>query len=419
MFNPNTIVCEFLRKSTLYEVNLRQYTREGTIRAFLPHMQRLSKMGVGILWLMPIHPIGIVNRKGSLGSYYSSRDFKEVNPEFGNKDDLKELIEQAHALGMKVIIDWVANHAAWDNVWTINHPEYFEKDETGNFRSPYDWSDVIQFDHSNEAAHDALREAMCYWVSEFDIDGFRADLAHLTPLRYWIKARKQTEAIKENLIWLAETEDADYYQAFDMVYSWKWMHKTEHFCRNQHGIHELTDVLGELTSGYPDRALQIYFTSNHDENSWNGTEYEKYSSYAAALSVFSFYYPNSVPLIYSGQEIPNHKRLAFFDKDELIWQNGTSLHNWFEKLAVHRSSLICSEEIEYLHAGHRVLAFKRGKGIGSIIVVLNFQLHEIHQHISMETGDYKELFSEKLHMNVSNLDMQLPPGGYMVLEKNS
>lgn len=419
MFNPHSPVYKSLLHATIYEVNLRQYTLEGTIQAFLPHLPRLRSMGVDILWLMPIHPIGLQNRKGALGSYYSSRDFNDLNPEYGTKNDLHELIHTAHELGMKVILDWVANHAGWDNVWTLDHPDYFERNADGHFKSPYDWTDVIQIDHNNEAAHDALRDAMCYWVREFDIDGFRADLAHLTPLRYWIKARQVTEAIKPNLIWLAETEEPDYYQAFDLFYSWKWMHQTEHFCKNNQEIHELTDVLSEVTHRYPAQALQIYFTSNHDENSWNGTEYEKYGRYAQALSVFSFYYPYSVPLIYSGQEIPNQQRLAFFEKSELDWNQGAGLHDWYAKMCYHRKKMSAGFNIHFMHWGHRILAFRRGEGLGEVWVILNFNHEDFNHTIHLNNGEYRDVLSEEVFVNTGTISVLLPPGAYRVLERIS
>ena len=169
----NNKVLEYLSGSTIYEVNLRQFTQKGDINSFMEHLPRLKKMGVSIIWLMPIHPIGIKNRKGSLGSYYCSRNFFDLNEEYGTKSDFKKLVTAVHDSGMKIIIDWVANHAAWDNNWTLTNPDFFLRDDQGEFISPYDWTDVIQIDHNNEAAHDAMRNAMCYWVNEFNIDGFR------------------------------------------------------------------------------------------------------------------------------------------------------------------------------------------------------------------------------------------------------
>lgn len=169
----------FLASSNIYCVNLRQYTAEGTFNAFSNHLPRLADMGVEIVWFMPIHPIGKVKRKGTLGSYYSISDYTDTNSEFGCKQDFKKLVDAAHALNIKVIIDWVANHSAWDNVWTKNHPDFFERDEQGNFKPPYDWDDVIQINHSNPQQQQAMIDAMLFWIREFDIDGFRADLGIL------------------------------------------------------------------------------------------------------------------------------------------------------------------------------------------------------------------------------------------------
>ena len=413
-FKNEKIISE-LKHAIFYEVNLRQYTPEGTIKAFLPHLHRIAAMGVNMIWLMPIHPTGIINRKGSLGSYYSSRNFTEVNPEFGNKSDLKHLIVQAHQMGIKVILDWVANHAAWDNNWTSDHPDYFVRDENGNFLSPYDWTDVIQIDHNNEAAHDALREAMCYWIREFDIDGFRADLAHLTPLRFWLKARELAESIKPDLIWLAETEDEPYYQAFDVNYAWKWMHKSESYCKEHHSVHFLISTLKETISQYPQNALQLFFTSNHDENSWNGTEYEKYGIFAKALSVFSFYYPFSVPLIYSGQELPNTRRLAFFDKDQIDWTDDCKLTSFYSTMAHHRKTICTSGFFEFLNLNDKVLAFQRGEGMGALYIFLNLDHHEHHVSYSSKDSCLKNIFSGEIN-NQHKLELHLKPGAYSVWE---
>ncbi|RYG29406.1 MAG: alpha-amylase, partial [Chitinophagaceae bacterium] len=170
----------YLNNSNIYEVNIRQFTPEGTFEAFANHLPRLKEMGVDILWLMPIHPIGIPHRKGSLGSYYSISNHQAINPEFGTMADFDNLVSKIHELDMKVILDWVANHAAWDHVWTIQHPQYFVRDEFG-FKSPFDWTDVIQLDHRNEEQQEAMINAMRFWVEERNVDGFRADLAHLTP----------------------------------------------------------------------------------------------------------------------------------------------------------------------------------------------------------------------------------------------
>lgn len=414
----NDNVLSYLHRSNIYEVNIRQYSSEGNIQSFIKHLPRLKKMGIDILWLMPIHPIGLKNRKGTLGSYYSSSDYFDINPEFGTKADFKNLVEESHSLGMKIIIDWVANHAAWDNQWTQTNPDFFERNEHGEFLSPYDWTDVIQINHNNEAAHDALRDAMCFWVKEFDIDGFRADLAHLTPLRYWVKARQLTEAIKPDLIWLAETEDTSYYEAFDISYSWKWMHKTEAFFKNDFSVGELIKTLNETRHHYPHKALQIYFTSNHDENSWNGTEFEKYGIYAKALGVFSYFYPWSVPLIYSGQELPNMKRLSFFDKDCIEWNGTPEYEDFYRLLNEARKNLTETHHIEFIYSDKKLLAFQRGTGHHSILVLLNLDSDTISfSNTGILNGDWENIFNSSI-INFNNCqEVALQPGDFLVLKK--
>ncbi len=385
----------------------------------MEHIPRLKDMGVEILWLMPIHPIGIKNRKGSLGSYYSVKDFYDINPEFGTKADLRELVEKLHELGIKIIIDWVANHAAWDNVWTITNPEFFVRDETGNFKSPYDWSDVIQIDHSNEAEQDAMINAMEYWVRDFDIDGFRADLAHLTPLDFWKLARKRTELVKPGLVWLAETEEISYHDAFDISYAWAWMHATESFFKNGHDISELIHLLEKQKNEFPSNALHLYFTSNHDENSWNGTEYEKYGIYSKALDVFNCTFIDSVPLIYSGQELPNYKRLEFFEKDEIAWTWNVGLGSFYKTLLGFHKRTFTGGELEFLYIQKNALCFRRTKEENEVLVFLNFEKEDIVFHLSFDgkAGVYLDIFTGEMLTISGNHRINLIPGGYLVLEK--
>ena len=417
MLNNDKILA-FLRKATIYEINTRQFSGKGDFASVEAHLPRLKQMGVDILWFMPIHPIGEVKRKGSLGSYYCSRDFFDVNPEFGTKADFKKLVDSAHQLGMKIVLDWVANHAAWDNGWVKDHPDYFLRDEAGAFVSPYDWSDVIQINHSNEAAHDAMRSAMLYWVKEFDIDGFRADLAHLTPLHFWIKARKLTEAAKPDLIWLAETEELEYYQAFDIFYAWKWMHQTEAFFKHDQPVSFLTDLLKEQQVTYPAKAKQLYFTTNHDENSWNGTEFEKYGVYANALAVFDFVFPGSVPLIYGGQEIPNHKRLSFFDKDEIVWNEHPELQNFYTQLVAFRKNCTASDTLSWIESQPGLLAFRRGDEPSFIYLFINLGKEQKPVAIpSSDSHSYREVLNNREEKPITTADtISLKPGEYLLLE---
>jgi glycosidase len=406
----------FLSQATIYEVNLRQYSTEGNIRAFMSHLPRLKDMGVDVIWLMPIHPIGKINRKGSLGSYYSISDYQEINPEYGNLEDFKALVSLVHDLGMKIIIDWVANHAAWDNVWTQENPSFFCRDASGQFQSPYDWSDVIQIDHSNPDAHQALIDAMCFWVDNYDIDGFRADLAHLTPLHYWKNARTQTEKIKPGLIWLAETEESSYYDAFDVVYAWKWMHASEDYVKKGKNLESLINDLKIQNEPYPKDLFQLYFTSNHDENSWNGTEYEKYEKFAEAFAVFSFFYASSVPLIYSGQEIPVRKRIAFFDKDNLDWDR-TEKQLFYKTLCTSRKKVCSSAQFQFLETKGKILAMKRGVDKNHVLVFMNLgNAVEVYQYDLPEPLIYRDIMLDETYAESISLSLKLNPGEFLVLE---
>lgn len=417
---------DWLSSTNIYEVNIRQYSPQGSFTAFTNELPRLKDMGVEILWIMPIHPIGEKNRKGTLGSYYSIKDFKAVNPEFGTAGDFKELVKQAHALGMKLVMDWVANHAAWDNVWTTEHPEYFQRDAQGNFRAPYDWTDVIQIDHACEAEQEAMIDAMKYWVINFDIDGFRADLAHLTPLAFWKKARTAIEPLKENLFWLAETEEINFHEVFDASFTWEWMHKTEDYCKGNTDMQGLKEVLHRYYGAFPATAYRMYFTSNHDENSWNGTEYEKYGEMAKAFAVFSLTW-NGIPLIYSGQELPVQKRMQFFDKDAIDWTGTNELHSFYKTLLALRKRSpalrACDPAVNtfMIHPANNspVLAYLRKNGDSEVLVVLNLNNTDMSFTVTdpIVDGTFKEVFSENSHHLNAGSVIELPPGGYLVFEK--
>jgi alpha-amylase len=413
----------FLNNTNMYEVNVRQYTPEGTFNAFATHLPRLKDMGVEILWLMPIHPIGVVKRKGTLGSYYSISDFKAVNPEFGTASDFKNLVEKVHTLGMKIIIDWVANHAAWDNIWTKTNPDFFERDTEENFIAPYDWDDVIQINHKSEVEQDAMMDAMQHWVVDFDIDGFRADLAHLTPLQFWKNARTKLTSIKKDLIWLAETEEINYHEAFDISYTWKWMHTTEKFATGEKTFADCIKVLAEYYYGFPKTALRLFFTSNHDENSWNGTEYDKYGILAKAFAFFALMF-NDVPLIYSGQELPNKKRLHFFDKDAIEWGQSVELHDFYKTLLTLRkrnNAFNKNAKIFFYEKfiAKNIMAYKLTNENDEVLVLINFNKENILEYLLLPhlNGIYKNIFDgEEIEITEKYL-LGLDAGGYSVFEK--
>ena len=317
---------EWSRSAVLYQLNTRQFTPEGTFRAAQAQLSRLKALGVDVIWLMPIHPIGELNRKGTLGSPYSVRDYFGVNPEFGSQADLKAFVDAAHAQGMYVILDWVANHTAWDNPLTVSHPEWYERDLDGNFRPTpwWDWSDIINLNYAHPGLRQYMTEALMFWVREVGVDGYRADVAGFVPLDFWETARAQLETIKP-VFMLAEWEMRDlHYRAFDATYAWTWKEAMQKIAAGQADTGALFGFYSWNESAYPREAMRMTYTSNHDQNAWEGTEYEKYGPAREAAIVLSVV-GEGIPLIYNGQEVGNTRRLAFFEDDPIAWPADHSL----------------------------------------------------------------------------------------------
>lgn len=412
---------EWADKGILYEVNIRQYTPEGTFNAFAQHLPRLKAMGVSILWLMPITPISIAVRQGSLGSYYACSSYTTVNQEFGSLNDFKALINKAHELDIKVIIDWVANHTGWDHHWTIEHPNWYIQDDQGNFTEKNGWHDVIDLNFEVQEMRSELIDAMRFWVNEFNIDGFRSDMAHLVPLDFWQQARISCELIKP-LFWLAECEAVDYHQVFDATYAWWWMHESARYQKDQSSLHEIRNVL-HAYSQYPKEAIKLFFTSNHDENSWNGTEIEKYGVAAKAWAVFCFTW-HGMPMIYSGQETANQKRLKFFDKDIIEWKDPMPLQAFYATLAQLRISndAITIGESFILPSDHsnELMAFFRRRGENIVLVLLNvsekdrLQINVDHEWLN---GNFRNIFSNLEFQFEQKASFELQAGEYIVYEK--
>ncbi|HUS00958.1 MAG TPA: alpha-amylase family glycosyl hydrolase [Chitinophagaceae bacterium] len=412
--------------TNIYEVNVRQYTSEGTFIAFQKHLPRLKEMGVEILWFMPITPISARDRKGTLGSYYAVQNYTAVNPEFGSIQDFIELVKYAHHLGFKIIIDWVANHTGNDNVWINEHPEFFCYDVSNQIIHPHGWEDVSKLNYDNEQMQWAMINAMKFWIETCDIDGFRCDMAHLVPLEFWRMARTELQRTKTDLFWLAECEQANYHEVFDATYTWKWMHATEEFCKKQIDLKSLLSVLQEYGQSFPKEAFRVYFTSNHDENSWNGTEYEKYGEAAKALAVFSCTW-NGIPMIYSGQELPNNKRLYFFDKDQVEWNEKCELHDFYKTLLHLRktNTALCAADSNVIpyqldtNNDDTVLAFVRKNANDEVLILLNLSADIINLHFNhnLLTGRFVEVFDKSVVEISEKQNLELQPWEYKLYEK--
>ena len=373
------------RHAAIYQVNVRQYSAEGTLKAAMADLPRLKAMGVDILWLMPLQPIGKLERKGTLGSYYSIRDYTAVNPEFGTLADARAYVAAAHSLGMKVILDWVANHTAFDHPWTHEHKDWYKLDARGeifpvtfNAGKPGEehWSDVTALDYASPALCDAMIAAMQFWVRETDLDGFRCDVASLVPTPFWERARRELDAVKP-MFMLAEAETPELHRAaFDMTYSWDLANLFHRVGKGDAGAAALRDWVAKEPHGYPASAYRMRFTTNHDFNSWNGTDAELYGDAWLPLAVLTFTLPG-MPLIYNGQESRLTKRLEFFEKDAIAWKT-YELQPFYSTLLSlkHKHPALGNGQyggaLALVDVGNdQLFAFRRSLGADSVTVVVN------------------------------------------------
>ena len=304
--------------TVVYEMNIRQYTPEGTFAAAQAQLPRLERLGVDIIWLMPIYPIGEKERKGTLGSYYAVRDYCAVNPEFGTMEDFESFLAAAKARGFRVILDWVANHTSPDAVWIDSEPaDWYERDSLGNTVVQYDWTDIAALNYGNPAVWDAQEKAMRFWM-EKGIDGFRCDMACEVPFEFWTKTISSLRADWPQMYMLAEGEDPQLHRSgFDASYAWELHHLLNDIAQGHKNIPELLDYIERDAQNYPSEAFRLMFTSNHDENSWAGTEFERMGDAAQVMAVLTFTLPNGQPLIYTGQEMGWSHRFEFFEKDPI------------------------------------------------------------------------------------------------------
>lgn len=420
-FNPP----DWSYNKAIYEVNVRQYSNEGTFKAFDKHLPRLKELGADILWFMPINPIGRKNRKGTLGSYYSIKNYKEVNPEFGSLDEFKSMVNLVHKMGMYVIIDWVANHTAWDNPWIEEHPDFYSTDSTGNIISPNpDWTDVADLNYENKELWSEMIDALKFWVEECDIDGYRCDVAGMVPIEFWIEARTELEKIK-NVFMLAEWDTPEIHLAFDMSYDWD-LHKTlNRIATGEKTIQDLINHLEKDEQQYPENAFRMQFTSNHDENSWNGTVFERLGDGAEAFAVLTCLLPD-IPLVYTGQEAGNTKRLSFFEKDPVEWKDYRffNIYSKLFQLKKNNKALYNGDrggQIIFITSSNKenIFAFSRSSGANKILAVFNLSKNTIEFDLTGETlkGSYKNLFSGKLDSFASKESFKLKPWEYKVYLK--
>lgn len=344
-----------LRNQVMYSVFVRNHTPEGTFQALRGDLKRIQGLGVDIIWLMPIHPIGEKARKGSLGSPYAIRDYRAVNPEYGTLEDLKALVEEIHSLGMKCIIDVVYNHTSPDSLLAAEHPDWFYRKPDGSFGNHVgDWSDIIDLDYRNRELWDYQIETLKQWAAI--VDGFRCDVAPLVPMEFWAKAREAVEPVRPGCIWLSESiepgfitylrsqnlvahTDSEVYQVFDIAYDYDIFGTFRAYLEGKCPLEDYVNAVNGQEALYPENYVKLRYLENHDQDR------------AAALisndrslrnwTAFCFF-QKGMPLIYGGQEVGQAHRPDLFHRDPVCWDTGSDYSDLLRRLAAVKRDPILS-----------------------------------------------------------------------------
>lgn len=418
---------EWSKNAAIYQLNTRQFTPEGTFKAAESHLPRLKALGVTILWLMPIHEIGQKNRKGTLGSPYAVKDYYSVNPEFGTLNDLKHFVAAAHEQGMYVILDWVPNHTAWDNVLVDEHPDWYVRDWKGDFcPTPWwDWEDVIDLDYDKPEVRKYMTDALKYWVSEADIDGYRCDVAGFVPTDFWNNVRKELDAIKP-VFMLAEWESRDLHtESFDMTYAWTWYDTLHNIAIGRADVSRLYVYYSWNEKAYPADIMRMMFVTNHDKNAWDGTEFEQFGDCLDAAIVLSVV-GEGMPLIYNGQEAGNRKRLEFFEKDPIVWKTDKLGEFYTQLLALKKNNTALwnaawgARMIRVPNSAlTQVLSFVRQNQQDKVFAVINFsaQPQTVTFRESLCHGTYQDYFSKQTVEFAEGAELTLAAWDYRVFVK--
>lgn len=418
---------EWTRDAVLYQLNTRQFTPEGTFKAAQKQLPRLAAMGVDIIWLMPIHPIGEAHRKGSLGSPYAVRDYRAVNPELGTEAEFRAFVDEAHRLGLKVILDWVANHSAYDNPLTKSHPEWYTRTPEGALTSPQgtDWSDVADFDYSQPALRRYMTESLAYWVREFGVDGFRCDVAGYVPTDFWETARAELDKVKP-VFMLAEWEQRDLHaRAFDATYGWGWKEAMQRLVKSGEGAGPIRGYYAGQAETWPQAAMRMVYTENHDQNSWDGIAAQIYGQAYEAAIALSFT-GSGLPLIYNGQEADNDRQLEFFERDPIIWKQGRHADLFARLIAL-------KTETRALHNGRfgapmvevptsqsaDVYAFTRGAAGERVFAVFNLSPRPLTLTFdkARHHGRYTDALTGEAASFTGGETLDLPAWGYRIFQQ--
>ena len=415
--------------SVVYEMNVRQYTPEGTLAAAARHLPRLRELGVDIVWLMPVYPIGVKERKGTLGSYYAISDYEAVNPEFGTLEDFDRFLAEAHRLGLRVILDWVANHTSPDARWIEERPaDWYVRDSLGNTIVQYDWTDIAKLDYGNADMRAAMAAAMRFWLDR-GIDGFRCDMAMLVPIEFWNETSLRLRRVKPDLFMLAEAEEPYLFEAgaFDACYAWEMHHLMNDVAQQRVRVTSLRDYIYADRRRYPRSAMRLAFTSNHDENSWNGSEFSRLGDAREIMAVFTFVVPRGLPLIYTGQEIGYDHSFAFFDRDPLPAYGSNPFSEFYRRLTAlrHANPALASGErggemIEIRNnAEDCLMTFVREVKGNRVVAVMNLSPYAIHA--DYYTGIYAGMYTDAMTGRPGELrghvEEDMAPWSYRILTR--
>lgn len=415
----------FYSNDVLYEVNLRQYTEEGTIEAFREHLPRLQQLGVDILWFMPIHPISETNRKGTLGSYYSVSNYHEVNPEFGTLEEFKALVKEAHEYGFKVILDFVANHTGWDHPWIEEHPDWYTQDGSGNIIHPSgtDWTDVADLNYNNSSMRQAMIEEMKFWVSEVDIDGYRCDHVDGVPREFWVEVIQELNSIKPVFMLAEDNGSYGSNDPFNSHYSFSLMEIINGIARGTRTPKEIVSLFNNYKKSYQSGTFPMIYTTNHDMNSWTGSINTLLQDATKVMNVITFTLPG-MPLIYSGQEVNDPQQLLFFEKDEINWGDweANSYHTFYQQLTSlkHINKALTNDALNNLtitHENNQILKYSRITEDSTVLVFLNMTSNQQKATFIFEVGTYTDYFSQKKVTYEENDSITIPAWGYYVFIK--
>ncbi len=413
----------WIMQGNIYEVNTRQYTPQGTFKAFETNLDRLRKMGVQTLWFMPINPISKTDRKGSLGSYYAVSDYTAVNPEFGTMEDWKELVGKIHEKGMKVLIDWVPNHTGADHYWLQKHPDFYVRDSSGKAVSQFDWTDTRKLNFANPELRDTMIRQMKFWITETGIDGLRCDYAVGPSREFWKTCIRELKAVK-NVFMLAEADSAWLNEVgFDATYGWPLFHQMNDIAAGKRKAQSLDSILRVTDSALPKEALRLYFTSNHDENSWNHADFATMPGAShAPFAVLTQTLKRGIPLVYSGQEEPVLRAIRFFDKDTIQFANFARADFYQKLLELHTKNEAMAANASFIRfhstADENIYAFARENKGKKVVVLVNLS-KEVQSFSIPDTlinGEATELFSDKKENLKAGQQIHLPAWGYSVYE---